>query len=119
MFTVISEFILMSRQSELHPIGVSYFDTDVFPSTIQKTVVHNKDVRNFFLQMLEERAGKHPKIVKYYVSYEREHINFCVFIKEPNWELEELIYNIYGDILDKFPAHKLNLEITEFFDQKE
>lgn len=119
MFTVISEFIFMSRQSELHPIGVSYFDTDVFPGNIQKTVVYNKDVQNFFLHMLKERAGKHPKIIKYYVSYERGNINFCVFIKEPNWELEELIYNIYGDTLDKFPTHKLNLEITEFFGQKE
>lgn len=119
LLVVLSEFISMSKQTKSRQVDVSYFDDDVFGNRIEEIVIRDTKPAGIFRKRLNEIMKERTGIVKSYESYENGQIRLHVFIEEPNWELEELIYDAYGELLDKFPTHSFDLKVMDLCGREE
>jgi len=113
---VFSDFVRMSREAELRSIDVSYFPNDIFKNKPFETVVHVPH-RNP-IELFKQKIANLSKKIDVGVSEEDESINFFVFMKKPDWEIEEFVYSAYGDLLNMFPDISFSLEVTELFGKK-
>lgn len=113
LFVAVSEYVSMLRETELPQTALSYFHNDIFGDGNEKFVIRSVEPVTFFIQALQEISKTHKGIVRFDERYENGKTELHVFLKEPNWELEELIYGEYGKLLDEFPSHSLDLKVTD------
>jgi len=113
---VLSDFVKMSKEAELRSIDVSYFPNDIFQNRLVETVAHFPNIN--LIELFKQKIVNVSKKIEVRVSEEDESINFFVFMKKPDWEVEELIYSAYGDLLNMFPDVLFSLEVTELFGKK-
>lgn len=115
LFFVLSEFISMPKQARLRDIDVSFIFRDIFENMITERIITDTSPIDVFSQKMEGLRKEISGIIEFRARSENGKIGFHVFIKKPNWELEERIYNVYGDLLDRFPTFSFDLEVKELF----
>ncbi|MDH5733788.1 MAG: hypothetical protein OEY88_08410 [Candidatus Bathyarchaeota archaeon] len=108
-----SRYVKMHSQIKSRGISASYFPNDIFISK-HTFATFEGEPSDFFEHGLRNISKK----IKVRINQEEETISFLVFIKKPDWKLEEQIYSVYGDLLDKFPDNTFNLELVELFGKK-
>ena len=117
--SILSEFLnarAMPRETKLHNIDISYFLVDVFKNKPIEIVTHIPDSEA--IEVLKNKLKDMREIVKVDAHKEDENIAFRIFIDKPNWDIEERIYDAYGDLLDTFPSSSFSLEVIELFGKK-
>jgi len=115
LFFVLTEFASMPRQTKLHDTDVSFFPEDIFKDMIAERIIIDARPIDVFNEKMQELCKKTSGIMKFQTKCENGKIELHVFIKEPNWELEDHIYNVYGDLLERFPTFSFDLEVKELF----
>ena len=101
---------------------------------LEKTKRENDRYRQYFsilLKTVESRLILHiiPEIFKYNVSqipqveaiycFQRRNIvSFWIFLEEENWEAEDQIYEIYGELLSMFPEYDIRIRLLSLWGRK-
>lgn len=107
------KYVRMYPQIKSRNIDVSYFPNDIFVRGHALAPLR-KEPNDFFRHQLKKISGE----IKVHATQEDATISFLVFLEKPNWEIEEQIYNAYGDLLDQFPDDTFSLELIELFGKR-
>ena len=113
LFFLFSQYIKMQDQIKSRSIDVSYLPNDIFVGK-HLFATFEREHSDFF----KNRLRSISKNIEVRISQEDEIVSFLVFIKEPDWEIEEQIYDVYGSLLDEFPDSRFHLEVVELFGKK-
>lgn len=70
------------------------------------------------LNVFKFQLAKIPQIKAKYFARTPKLISFWVFVEEDNWEVEENIYEAYGELLDFFPDAELDLRLLKLYGRK-
>ena len=115
--SVLSEFLKkMPKETKLRNIDISYFLVDIFKDKPIQTVTHISGTKA--IEVFRYKLKYIRVIIEVDAHEEDENIAFRIFVDKPNWDVEERIYNAYGDLLDAFPSSLFSLEIIELFGEK-
>ena len=97
---VLSEYLSARTQTKSQNVKVSYF----FSVT---------DPLNLFKTTFDHLKRNYPDIANYEIESKNRQVTIRVYLKEANWDLEEMIYDFYGRMLDKFRTQDFSLEVAE------
>lgn len=125
---------ISKKKGNLNPNAFFLFFKDYFPyfsrdltgnssnSSVEylpKNVFQNQKVEDFLAfeskgyAALKQEISNIMGIAKFKAQVNTGGVDFFVFLDQPNWELEEKIYSIFGKILDKYPEEQVDLRIID------
>lgn len=70
------------------------------------------------LDVFKSQLVKIPQIKSRYVAESPKAVGIWLFIEEDNWEIEERIYEAYGELLDLFPENEVDLRLLKLYGRK-
>lgn len=115
--SILSEFLKkMPKETKLRNIDISYFLVDIFRDKPIEIVTHIPDTKA--IEVFKYKLKDVREIIKVDTHQEGGNIAFRIFVDKPNWDMEERIYDAYGDLLDTFPSSSFSLEVIELFGKK-
>jgi len=83
-------------------------------SVVKSTMRLHGIVLNIFKSQLD----KIPEVKARYFAETPKAISIWLFVEEDNWEVEENIYEKYGEMLDFFPEAEIDLRLLKLFGRK-
>lgn len=102
---------------------------------LQKTITENKQYRlifeslfrtlnyslrqNLVVETFRQRISEVPLVQSAYCLRRKNSCSFFVLMKEENWEIENKIFDIYGNLLDLFPEIDIRVKILRLWGRKE
>lgn len=85
---------------------------------LMSTVKSLLEPHSIILNIFKSQLANIPDIKARYFAKTAKVISFWLFIEEDNWEVEENIYEAYGQLLDFFPDTEIDLRLLKLYDRK-
>jgi hypothetical protein len=80
----------------------------------------NKSLRkDFVIESFKQRLSEIPLIKSAYCLQRKNGFTFSIYMDKENWEIEDKIFDIYGDLLDTFPELDIKVRILRLWGRKE
>jgi len=70
---------------------------------------------SFAISFAQSRLAKIPEVKDFGCVQHNNALKMLAYIDEPNEEVENKIYSVYGEILDLFPDKEIDVRIVELF----
>ena len=86
--------------------------------TLLSTVKSLLQPSSIVLNIFNSQLTKISDIKARYVAETPKVISFWLFIEEDNWEVEESIYEAFGELLDLFPDAEIDLRLLKLYNRK-
>lgn len=115
MFIAFSEFLAMSKGEGLRDRNLSYFINDVFENQVEEKFVSVMQPSNFFKEKIMAIKEDNPNIDSFVVDCQSDIITFKILLKQPDWDLEELIYDKYRELLNQYKEQTFDIKVREIF----
>ena len=114
MAFVLSELAAMHKGSKLQDINFSYMNGDVFKGMTEEKFVSKLNPVEFFKETLGQIKKKTAGIEDVKVDCTNNVIAFKIQIQKPDWDLEELIYRKYQELLKQYKGQSFDITIEQF-----
>ena len=79
----------------------------------------NKSLRqDFVIETLKQRLRKIDFVKSVYCLQRKNILAFSVYMEKEDWAVEDQIFDIYGDLLDRFPELDIKLRVLRLWGRK-
>lgn len=109
----ISEIMTMSKEYKFHDLTFAYIFTDVFKNLNEEKLFSVLQPSDFFKEKINGIKRDHSGIEGISMECEEGIITFNVMLEQPDWDLEELIYNKYREVLNQYKDQPFDIRIRE------
>ena len=76
------------------------------------------ETHSIVLNIFKSQLVKISAVEAQYFAETPKTLSIWLFIEEDDWEVEENIYEAYGELLDLFPDTEIDLRLLKLFDRK-
>jgi predicted site-specific integrase-resolvase len=75
--------------------------------------------QNLVVETFRQRISEVPLVQSVYCLRKKNSCSFFVLMKEENWEIENRVFDIYGNLLDIFPELDIRVKVLRAWGRKE
>lgn len=111
----ISEIVTMGKESKFQDLTFAYFFANVFRNLNEEKFISIMQPTEFFKDRISNIQRSHPSIEGISVDCKEGIITFSISLKQPDWDLEELIYTEYSRLLNQYKDLPFDIRINESF----
>lgn len=115
VFSALSDLIMMRKEFIPQQMFFSYISSQVFKGMTEEKFTSAIPAAELFKGTIGQIKKENPNIENLKVEDIGGITKFIVFLKEPDWDLEQLIYNKFAEIEDLYKDKEFDIEIEELF----
>jgi hypothetical protein len=80
----------------------------------------NSSIRqNLVIETFKQRMSEIREIKSVYCLRRKNVLSFSVFMNEENWDVEDEVFNVYGELIDNFEEFDIRVKVLRLWGRKE
>lgn len=113
MAVALSEFAVMHKGTKLQDFNLSYVNGNVFEGMPEEKFIAKLNPIQFFSDTVKKLKKENSGIEDLKIDSKNDVTTFSVTLKEPDWDLEELIYSKYHQLLKQYKNQAFDIIIDQ------